>query len=223
MYRAVNKCKEYNELPWPSDRKPVSELYAYIAFIVISIMCMPFFVLTAVCKVGNYAGDGVRLGRDDVVRSRGSVGSTPSGSTLDVGATGASVGDSSNPGAPDSLVRKTHRSDSEVMSYWRHCGPLSNSFHVLAAFSLLLPNILLDARKIEHGFLDPGEFKDKFRNFLHFTKQKKCLHWERTSGCSGVAAFKLPDTQTKCLVIDLSCLPVVNKINHTFGCNLSCV
>ncbi len=86
MYRAVNKCKEYNELAWPSDQKPVSELYAYISLIVISIMCIPFFILTCVCKVGNYASDGVRLGRDDVISASGTVTSSGVilGSTTDV-------------------------------------------------------------------------------------------------------------------------------------------
>ena len=155
MYRAVNKCKEYNEIAWPSDRKPVSELYAYISFIVISIMCMPFFILTCICKVGNYANDGVRLGRDDVVRARGSCGSTPAGSAQDIRGSTGSVTDGTS--AVDTLIKKPHSTNSRFMTYWRHCGPLCNSFHVLAAFALLLPNILLDARKIEHGFLKPGE------------------------------------------------------------------
>ena len=154
MYRAVNKCQEYNELPWPSDMKPVSELYAYISFIVISIMCIPFFILTCFCKVGNYAGDGMRLGRDDVMKTRGSCSSTPSGSTQDVGGSTGLVTDGIT---VETLMKKDHGSNSRLMTYWRHCGPLSNSFHILAAFSLLLPNILLDARKIQHGFLEPGK------------------------------------------------------------------
>ena len=151
MYRAVNKCKEYNELPWPSDRKPVSELYAYISFIVMSIMCIPFFILTCICKVGNYASDATRLGRDDVIKTRES---TPSGSTQDVGGSTGSVTEGTT---VETLMKKHHRSNSRLMTYWRHCGPLSNSFHILAAFALLLPQILLDARKIQHGFLEPGK------------------------------------------------------------------
>lgn len=178
MYRAVNKCKEYNELPWPSDRKPVSELYAYIAFIVVSIMCIPFFVLTCVCKVGNYASDGFRLGRDDVIRSRGSCGSTPSGSTLDVGGSATSVTEET---AEDVLTRKLHRTNSRFMTYWRHCGPLSSSFHILAAFCLLLPNVLLDARKIEHGFLHAGKCRTRISNAFDrasmYAKMVKLRSW----------------------------------------------
>lgn len=146
MYRAVNRCKEYNELPWPAEKKPVSELYAYISLIVVSVMCMPFFILTTICKIGNYASDGLRLGRDDLLIKDTLSQSLQAGSTnsLTEGAT----------------LEHTNRStiSTRLLTWWRHTGPLSHTFHIIAAFSLLLPQILLDARKIQHGFLTPGEY-----------------------------------------------------------------
>ena len=83
MYRAVQRCKQYNELPWREERKPVAELYVYILLIVISIMCMPFLAISALFRIGSYANDGTRLGRDDVRESRlGEVEKTSAASVL---------------------------------------------------------------------------------------------------------------------------------------------
>lgn len=132
MYRAVLKCKEYNELPWnimsSSDNKPVSELYAYIALVVISIMCMPFFFITAIFKIGNFPNDGLRLGRDDIIPVLpGPEGGDEDGSDL------------------------THPTILQIL--WRHSGPLCVGFHLVAAFCFLLPNTLIDAQKIKYGIL----------------------------------------------------------------------
>ena len=137
MYRAVLQCKEYNELPWGSEEKPVMELYVYISLVVLSIMCVPFYILTALFKVGNYANDGVRLGRDDLDASR-VVEDEQAGPRAETSATGAA--------------------DSRLLTLWKHVAPVCNSFHVLAAFSLLLPSVLLDAQKIKHGLLSTGKF-----------------------------------------------------------------
>lgn len=133
MYRAVQQCKEYNELPWRSAEKPVAELYIYIILLVISMMCLPFFVITAVFKVGNYANDGVRLGRDDLDPSR----------LREDGGTG-----DNREGQP--------RTEARAQTVWKHLAPLCNTFHVVAAFALLLPKVLLDAQKIAHQFLPAG-------------------------------------------------------------------
>ena len=129
LYRAVAACREYNELPWRTEIKPVSELYVYITFIVISIMCIPFFVICAIFKVGNYGNDGIRLGRDDVYpRIR--------------------RGD-------DNMEDEPQPSNWKLL--WRHSGPLAVGFHIMSAFSLLLPIVLMDAQKIKYGFLQPSK------------------------------------------------------------------
>ena len=136
MYRAVEQCKEYNELPWSSERKPVTELYVYIILLVLSIMCVPFFILTSIFKVGNYANDGVRLGRDDVREEE-----------VGEGEGGRGQGGSRGQG----------EAGGRAHGVWKHFAPLSNSLHVFAAFTLLLPRILLDAQKVRHGFLHHGK------------------------------------------------------------------
>ncbi len=64
-------------------------------------------------------------------------------------------------GSPASTERRLlHcRFGSRVMTWWRHTGPLSSTFHIIAAFALLLPSALLDARKIEHNFRPQGKMK----------------------------------------------------------------
>ena len=127
MYRAVMRCKNYNELPWDTEEKPVSELYAYISLIVISIMCMPFFLITSIFKVGCYSNDGTRLGRDNVLHH------------LNMQA-----------------VDEEKPSGRFVKELWRHLGPLSHCCHLVAGFVLLLPLVITEAQKVKHGFLDPG-------------------------------------------------------------------
>ena len=132
LYRAVSSCRDYNELPWHSKEKPVSELYAYICLIVLSVMCMPFFVITAVFKIGCYSNDGTRLGRDNVLHHL-------------------------NVDSPDNASAKRGRFLRDI---WRHAGPLSQTFHILAAFALLLPMSLVESQQIKYGFLTPGAYTD---------------------------------------------------------------
>lgn len=40
---------------------------------------------------------------------------------------------------------------------WRHLGPTSQILHVIAAFCLLLPHVLLQAQEIKHGYLVKGK------------------------------------------------------------------
>ncbi|ELT89781.1 hypothetical protein CAPTEDRAFT_224725 [Capitella teleta] len=133
MYRAVLRCKSFNELSWKSSDKPVVELYVYIGLIVISVMCFPFFIITSIFKIGNYANDGSRLGRDTSATLRPDLDSSGSSSDL-------------------------HNGSGDVtwtQALWRHSGPLCHGFHVLAAFMLLLPRTLMDAQEIKYGFSDP--------------------------------------------------------------------
>ena len=132
MYRAVERCKHYNELPWREEQKPVAELYVYILLIVVSIMCIPFLIITAVFRIGSYANDGTRLGRDDVTWAWLRV----------------------DPKNPDAVSDDGHR----LLTIWRHMGPLCQICHIVASFTLLLPSIFLESREIEHGFHPPSKF-----------------------------------------------------------------
>ena len=132
VYRAVQRCRRYNELDWRTQHKPVAELYAYICLIVVSVMCMPFFVIAAILKIGCYSNDGTRLGRDNVLHH------------LSVAAAAAAAAGEQRRGR---LLR----------DLWRHMGPTSQLLHTLAAFTLLLPLSLVEAQQIKFGFLAPGE------------------------------------------------------------------
>ena len=70
IYRAVHICQRYNSLPWNSEQKPVAELYTYITMLVISVMHIPFFIISSIFKVNNFANDGIKLGRDNVYKKK---------------------------------------------------------------------------------------------------------------------------------------------------------
>lgn len=136
IYRAVEACKEFNELPWNRSEKPVLELYVYITLIVVSVMCIPFLVITSVFRTGNYANDGMRLGRDTTTALRPDMDSSASSND----------------------IRSGSGEVTWAQSLWRHSGPLCHGFHIFAAFILLFPKVLLEAQKIKYGFTSPGEF-----------------------------------------------------------------
>ena len=145
LYRAVTRCKDYNELPWRTENKPVAELYLYISLIVVSVMCLPFFLITAIFKTSNYAGDGIRLGRDNIHQRE----------LADAAAVVAAGSEGASPAVSDGL---RSGDDGVLRSLWRHAGPFSHGFHVVSAFSLLIPNVLLQAQEIKYGFRVPGKW-----------------------------------------------------------------
>ena len=53
----------YASLPWPSSPPPRLELHAYIALLGTAVLILPFFLISAVFKIGNLANDGFKLGR----------------------------------------------------------------------------------------------------------------------------------------------------------------
>lgn len=89
VYRAVKRCTDYNEHDWnpiksEKSDKPVGQLYTFISLIVLSVMFLPFLVVTALFPCGNLANDGVRLGKEAIfvdhtqdvtlgIRSRGRI------------------------------------------------------------------------------------------------------------------------------------------------------
>lgn len=61
-YLGVKRFKGASELNWGGD--PPAEINAYIGLVIISLLCVPVFVLTSLFRVGNFANDGLKLGRD---------------------------------------------------------------------------------------------------------------------------------------------------------------
>ena len=151
LYRAIKRCKEYNELPWNSEEKPITELYIYIVLIVISVMTVPFLVLTSLFKFGNYANDGTRLGRDNIAKRIDKLEMKGQGHRDQRG--------QADDGKESDDLESGLEATKDGISLWRQLGPFCHSFHILAAFTLLLPDMLLEAQEIKHGFVSPGEWK----------------------------------------------------------------
>ncbi len=159
LYRAVGRCKTYNELPWRTQAKPVVELYVYIGLIVASVMCMPFFIITSLFRIGSYANDGVRLGRDNIhseelAEASGVNSLSPNTGDSQLPANGnVTSGDDDASSSDSSAVG----SEKVIPTLWKHAGPWNHGFHVVSVFCLLLPDVLLQAQEIRHEFVSSGE------------------------------------------------------------------
>ena len=159
LYRAVLRCQRYNELPWnAAPEKPVTELYSYIALIVLSIMCQPFLIITSLFKVGNYANDGTRLGRDVAVHRQELMLHRQDGGERNSIASSTESSNASSASALQRQRRDQPQTPSGWRMVWQHSGPLCHGFHILAAFCLMLPAPILQAREIQYGFQTPGKF-----------------------------------------------------------------
>ncbi|XP_015928520.1 uncharacterized protein [Parasteatoda tepidariorum] len=65
MATSIQRFTRYVSLPWPPNGQPYFELNAYVAFIGSAVVLMPFFVILALMKVGNYANDGHKIGNEE--------------------------------------------------------------------------------------------------------------------------------------------------------------
>ncbi|KFM77509.1 Protein tincar, partial [Stegodyphus mimosarum] len=65
MVTSIQRFTRYVSLPWPPQGQPYFELNAYVAFIGAAVVLMPFFVISALMKVGNYANDGHKIGDEE--------------------------------------------------------------------------------------------------------------------------------------------------------------
>lgn len=62
---SIQRFTRYVSLPWPPQGQPYLELNAYVAFMGAAVVLLPFFLLSALMKVGNYANDGHKLGDEE--------------------------------------------------------------------------------------------------------------------------------------------------------------
>lgn len=99
---------------------------------------VPFFLATAVFKVGNLANDGFKIGQ--------------SLSTCSVD--------------PACSVRLA--SPSVLKAFWRHSGPTCVVLHIVIALCLLLPKLMMEARLIQAGFLSKGKKIFNFSAYIYF-------------------------------------------------------
>ncbi|XP_063223104.1 protein tincar [Bacillus rossius redtenbacheri] len=104
---------------------PWPELHVCLALVASSAVLLPCFLVAALFKVGNLANDGFKLGRH------------LSACTADP--PGPAAGGAGGGGI--------------VRGLWRHGGPTAPFLHLAAAFCLLLPRLLLEARLVHAGLL----------------------------------------------------------------------
>ena len=100
---------------------------AYLALIIISILFLPLFVFTSLLKVGNTANDGTKLGRDHAL-------------------------DCSNTTTVGSKIKYGW-----LKRLWEKFPPFSPVLHLLVAFLVLLPEVILNAAEVKHGLRLTGK------------------------------------------------------------------
>src|SRR5699024_10001334 len=66
--RSIYRFTAYVALPWPNGQPPTNSINSYMLFIGCSIVILPFFIVVALMKVGNYSNDGRKVGSFDIRR-----------------------------------------------------------------------------------------------------------------------------------------------------------
>ncbi|XP_076308145.1 uncharacterized protein LOC143223709 [Tachypleus tridentatus] len=127
VVHSVQSFVKYISLPWPVENQPFLELNAYVALIGAALILLPFFTVAGILKVGNFSNDGGKWGRND-----------------------------DDSGAIYQNLRRD-KPKRWVKMLWKHGAPTAPFLHVCAAFCLLLPRVLIQARLIQHGFLSKAD------------------------------------------------------------------
>lgn len=144
--RGIKSFGQYIALPWPIDDQPYLELNAYVGFLGAAIVLLPFFIATAVFRIGNYPNDGRKI-RTVIPSSKMK---------------------------NDHAVYQNIRTRSKEMKWtrvvWKHLGPTAAFLHIASAFCLLLPKIFIQAQLVRHGFVRKSELVlfNIFFNFFTF-------------------------------------------------------
>ena len=109
-------------------------------FIGCSIILLPFFIVVALIKTGNYSNDGRKVGVFNLSRySKHLVNDAESGVRTE---------------EEDELAECV---DSHwLRASWKHCVPIAPLLHVLIALCFLFPRLITEAQLIRHGFLSKG-------------------------------------------------------------------
>lgn len=141
VYIIANSIKRftvYLSLPWPNGQPPFSALNSYVVFIGIGVVMLPFFVVVAMMKIGNYSNDGHKLGNQ-----RKCFNSSVHNIYQNIKMT-----------AKDMRRKKRFHIFRLI---WRHSVPIAPFLHMLAALCFLIPRVLMEAQLIKHGFLGKGD------------------------------------------------------------------
>ncbi|GAB1607835.1 uncharacterized protein LOC115223212 isoform X2, partial [Argonauta hians] len=68
-YGEIQRYLELRQEQWRASLIPPAELTAQLVLVIVSILCIPLFILACIFRTGNYANDGVKLGRDHALNS----------------------------------------------------------------------------------------------------------------------------------------------------------
>lgn len=68
-YREISRYLVLRQAQWRASIIPPAELTAQLVLVIVSILCVPLFILACIFRTGNYANDGVKLGRDHAFNS----------------------------------------------------------------------------------------------------------------------------------------------------------
>lgn len=125
-YVAIAHYRHSTSLQWGTSKKTPSELTSHVGLICLSLLCVPVFIIASLFRIGNYANDGVKFGRDHVMRFN----------NLDIVSNPARCG--------------------WFRTVWRHFCPVSQTVHLIMAFCSLLPTTMTVAMEIKYGYQSTG-------------------------------------------------------------------
>ncbi|XP_052121070.1 protein tincar [Frankliniella occidentalis] len=127
--QAARRFLGFVSLPWPVLAPPPrSEVHAVGGLTVAAVVLLPFFLASALLRVGNLANDGVKLGHELAACSS----------------------------EPVALVAASHcqgLAPHPLRVLWLHGGPTAPFLHIVVALLLLAPRLCMEARLIQAGFL----------------------------------------------------------------------
>ncbi|RWS26820.1 Protein tincar-like protein, partial [Leptotrombidium deliense] len=143
---SVKRFTSYVSLEWPNDQPPYKELNAYVILIGVGVVVLPFFVVSAMMKIGNNANDGTKIGAEKP--------------NYDEEAVYENIHCTLQSNKREHKLRW-------MLLIWKHSLPTVALLHTLAALCFLISRLLMDAQVIKYGFLEKGLFKNYL---LHFKK-----------------------------------------------------
>ena len=62
VYKCVSRFLVYVALPWPHGEQPYLELNLYVGLVGAGVVLVPFYFISFMFKIGNFANDGYKLG-----------------------------------------------------------------------------------------------------------------------------------------------------------------
>ncbi|KRT86372.1 hypothetical protein AMK59_1417, partial [Oryctes borbonicus] len=135
---------DYSVLSWPSNLPlPSFEMNISLVLTGAAILLIPFFIVTAIFKVGNLANDGHKLGRH--------------------------LSACSKERASEQFA------STNGCNCWKFGGPTGPFIHIVIAFCLILPKLLMQARFIEAGFFPQDMIWRTDLNFMSLNNDQTVI------------------------------------------------